>query len=307
MDEVYYEDVSYTEARKRNLLIAIVRVFSEHEIDVTRKYTKEELSSIFYFRISDLHNYLDEFFQAYEDGYVIHNEKVKTIHEILKKHVSAVQNLKSAKTLFSKSFGRFYEEYEKSNGFKFPYNKFNSMFKAITPIIEILHWGLLPIIPEHLMVNSGVIPENRIIYFYYHYHMLTALLKEVEGEGVALSMKGDLNINKILTFSVYSRRWGHEDTYHIERTIDGWNARHISTNGKCEKNGEGALFSNLHHDNIFFPEEGVSHALENLWNLADENEIPVKELQDKLQQIADWISAVEKVVGENQPEWVGYY
>lgn len=307
MDEDYYGDVSYAEARKRNLLIVMARVFSEREFDVARKYSKEELSSIFYFRISDFYKYADEFFEIYEDKYVICNEKANKINKILKKHIAAAQNLKSAKTLFSKSFGRFYEEYEKSNGYNFPSNKFKAIFKAIMPIIPILHWGLLPIIQEHLMVNSGIIPENSIIDFYYHYHMLTALLKEVEGEGVVLSMKGDLNINKILTFSVYSRRWGHKDTYHIERTIDGWNVRHISINGRCEKNGEGALFSNLHHDGIFFPEDGVRHALESLWNLADENEMHVKELQEKLQQIANWISIVEETVGKNQPEWVGYY
>lgn len=301
------EDVNYADARKRNLLIAIAKAFSTHELEMTRKFTKGELSSIFYFRISDLHDYIDEFFEMQGDEYIICNEKVKEIDEILKKHIAAVQNLKSAKTLFSKSFGRFYEEYEKSKGYNFPSNKFNSIFKIICPIIPIIHWGLLPIIPEYLMENSQRIPENNIVDFYNHYHMLTALLKEVEGEGVTLSMKGDLNINKSLKFSVYSRRWGHKDTYRVERTIDGWNVKHISINGKCEKNGEGALFNNLQHDCIFFPEDGVRHALENLWNLADENEMPVEELQEKLQQIADWISIVEKAVGENQPEWVGYY
>jgi len=63
----------------------------------------------------------------------------------------------------------------------------------------------------------------------------------------------------------------------------------------------------LRHDCIFFSEDGVKHALENLWDLADENEMSVEELQEKLQQIADWISIVEKTVGESQPEWVRYY
>lgn len=307
MNDDFYEDVSYAKARKRNLLIAMAKIFSTREFDITRKFTEEEISSIFYFRIGDLHNYIDEFFKMDGDKYVISNKIVNEIHEILKRHTTAVQNLKSAKILFCKSFGRFYEEYEKSNRYNFLSNKFKTIFKAISPIIPILHWGLLPIMPEYLMQNSGKIPEDNIIGFYYHYHMLTALLKEVEGEGVALSMKGDLNLNKPLTFSVYTRRWGHNDTYHIERTIDGWNARHISINGKCEKSGEGALFANLHHDSIFFPEDGVRHALESLWDLADENEMSVEELQEKLQQIADWISTVEKTVGESQPEWVGYY
>lgn len=307
MNENLYEEVSYAEARKRNLLIAIVKVFSAYNFDITQEFRKEEISSLFFFRVSDLNNYFDEFFEIHEDKYVICGAKVNEIDEILKKHKHTVKNVESAKVLFCKSFGRFYEEYEKSKGYSFPSNKFKMIFKAISPIIPILHWGLLPIFPEYLIENSETIPENRILEFYYHYHMLTALLEEVKGKGVNLSMKGDLNLNKPLTFSVYSRRWGQTDTYYMERTIDGWNVRHISINGRCEKNGEGTLFANLRHDSIFFPKEGVMNALESLWDLADENEMSVAELQEKLQQIANWISTMEKTVGGSQPEWVGYY
>ncbi len=66
-------------------------------------------------------------------------------------------------------------------------------------------------------------------------------------------------------------------------------------------------FCNLNHDSIFFPEGAIKHALETLWCMADEEEMPVEELQEKLQQIASWISVMEKTVGEYQPEWVGYY
>ena len=54
-------------------------------------------------------------------------------------------------------------------------------------------------------------------------------------------------------------------------------------------------------------EDGVKYALAELWNQAEEGEITFEELQIRLQQIADWISNVEKAVGEGQPEWVGYY
>ena len=35
--------------------------------------------------------------------------------------------------------------------------------------------------------------------------------------------------------------------------------------------------------------------------------IEEEQLQIKLQQIADWISKVEQVVGAGQPEWLNYY
>ena len=83
--------------------------------------------------------------------------------------------------------------------------------------------------------------------------------------------------------------------------------KRISINVKCDKDGTGALLHNLHHDSVFYPEDGVKYALAELWNQAEEGEITFEELQIRLQQIADWISNVEKAVGEGQPEWVGYY
>lgn len=61
------------------------------------------------------------------------------------------------------------------------------------------------------------------------------------------------------------------------------------------------------NDSIFYPVEGVKYALIELWNQAEEGELTFEELQIRMQQIADWISTVEKAVGEGQPEWVGYY
>ena len=115
-----------------------------------------------------------------------------------------------------------------------------------------------------------------------------------------------LPLGKRLTFKVYNRRWGHADTYGITRTIEGWNVSHI-TNGKSEKDGDGTLIANLNHDSIFFPEEGVKYALSKLWEQAEDGELTLSELQKRLQQVADWISIVEKAVGEGQPDWVGYY
>lgn len=167
-------------------------------------------------------------------------------------------------------------------------------------------WGRLPILPEYLMINSGRIPEKGIEEFYDHYHMLQALRRDILGKGVTMDIKGDLTLDKRLTFKVYNRRWGHADTYGITRTVEGWNVSHI-TNGKSEKDGDGTLIANLNHDSIFFPEEGVKYALSKLWEQAEDGELTLSELQKRLQQVADWISIVEKAVGEGQPDWVGYY
>lgn len=67
------------------------------------------------------------------------------------------------------------------------------------------------------------------------------------------------------------------------------------------------MIDNLDHDSIQYPKEGVRYAFQTLWYLADEDEMSIEELQIKLQEIADWISAVEKATGEFQPDWCDYY
>lgn len=146
-----------------------------------------------------------------------------------------------------------------------------------------------------------------LIDFYDNYDMLHAMLKDVRGEGEEMSIKGDDTLNQNMTFSVFTRRWGHKDTFRVQRTVEGWDVCYIAINGACKKDGSDALFMNLDHDSVFYPEAGVKHAMEILWEQADEGKLTLQELQNKLQEIADWISAVERAVGEGQPEWVDYY
>ena len=63
-----------------------------------------------------------------------------------------------------------------------------------------------------------------------------------------MNVKGDLTLDREMTFRVYTRRHGHTDTYRVKRTVEGWEVKHISINGKCDKDGTGALLHNLHHD-----------------------------------------------------------
>ena len=46
--------------------------------------------------------------------------------------------------------------------------------------------------------------------------------------------------------------------------------------------------------------------MQRLWEDADDGKIDFDELSERLQQVADWISTVEKSVNA-QPEWVNYY
>lgn len=67
------------------------------------------------------------------------------------------------------------------------------------------------------------------------------------------------------------------------------------------------MFDNFLQDSIFYPEEGVKHALKILWKMADSQEMSTEQLQKKLQEIAYWISNIEKTTKKFQPEWCYYY
>ena len=299
--------VSETTARRRNLLISIVREILNKSYDITRGYTLLEIETIFHFRKRDIAYNLDYFFEPRGEEFILKVERRDEIQRIIQNHCQELNQLEVAKVLFIKSFGRFYDNYKNNAKRIFDPKRLQAIYSKLHLVIQALHWGMLPILSKELMINSGRLPEDDVIHFYDHYDMLTALLDEIRGEREIMDTRGDETLNKEMTFSVYTRRWGHPDTYRIKRTIDGWEISHIAINGKCDKDGKGSLMENLYHDSIFFPEDGVKHALSCLWEEAEEGNLMLEELQKKLQQIADWISSVEKVVGENQPDWVNYY
>lgn len=293
--------------RRRNLFISIIRGILKENYEMTRKYTMSEIKTAFHFRERDIAYNLGHFFEQKKEKFILKNKMQDYAKKIVKNHHLALEQLETAKVLYIKSFGRFYDDYKSNTNRIFDHKSLQRIYSELHPVIHILHWGTLPILSKWLMINSRRLPENDVTAFYDHFDMLTALLNEIRGRGEMMESKGDNTLNMEMYFSVYTRRWGHSKNYKIKRTIDGWDVRHIAINGNCAKDGEGALMVNLHHDCIFFPEDGVKHALNSLWEDAEEGNLTTEELQKKLQQIADWISSVEKAVGENQPDWVNYY
>ncbi|MBS5787182.1 MAG: hypothetical protein KIC98_04685 [Clostridioides difficile] len=308
MEEYEFKEVTKEDARLRNLLISIAKGILKSGRDINSEYSIEEIEAIFYFRKKDIVYHLDKFFiEKSQNKYTLIREQKKIIKNILKEHDKNSKLVEDIKIVFIKSFGRYYKKSEKSLGYSHDYEEFNLLFSKIKTIIPILHWGILPIVPEHIMINSMSIPEYSITGFYDHYHMLEMMLREIYGEGEVMSTEGDKNLDKEMILPIYSRRWGHVDNYRIKRTIDGWEVSFFTSDKKSDKDGEGALFKALEHDSIFFPRDGVRYALKKLWYEAEESGLTIDELQSKLIEIADWISTVEKTVGEKQPEWVNYY
>lgn len=295
-------------ARRRNLRISILKSITQQGDKLDQTYTVDEIVNRFKFRQRDIKYSMACFFKMGKNQqYSFCPEMQKFLEKALSAHEKAVPSLEEAEIIFLKDFGRFHNQCEADMIRNFDYQKLQIIYQKIQKIIPILHWGLLPIFNKYLMINSGIIPEENLIQFYDHYDMLSAMLNEIRGEGSAMTTKGDETLNQELSFSVYTRRWGHNDSYRIHRTVDGWHVSHIAISGDCDKEGSNALFANLDHDSVFYPEDGVKYAMSNLWEDAEDGKLTLSELQERLQQIADWISGVERAVGEGQPQWVRYY
>lgn len=301
-------EVTKIQVRERNLKMKLAKIFIEGNLELNSAFTLKEISSVFYFRESDINNLLINFFSKDKDKYVVNKETGLQIEFIRQKREESIGQFKQSKELFVERFRSFRNEY-KSNVDNFAFvEEYRKLYSDLELHLEILHWYVLPEYSEQIMINRRLLPESNLKEYYDHYHTLEDLYEVLIGDLLPIkSFKGDINLNHKLTFKVFSRRWGHDDQYNVERRIDGWYVSHISINGLSKKDGTGALIMNLEHDSIKFPEDGVKYALETLWDMADETEMSVDELQNKLQEIADWISAVEKVTGEYQPEWCMYY
>lgn len=285
--------------RIRNLRISIAKGLIEKKWDIDRKFSESELKNVFRFKAYDFAFRGKNFFNESDGKFsLINNEKIY-IKRILHSNKIAEPLLKEADARYISEFGPISNSY---NNLAFERYKEN-----LSDIIQVLHWGHLPIFNKYLLHNRGINPEEDILNFYNDFDCLKSMLDEIEGNGQVMQIESDDTLGKELIFEVYTRRWGHSDRYQMIRTIYGWECYHIAINGKCEKSGEGALFNNLDHDCVFFPRDAVIYAMENLWEAADEGDINLLELQKRLQQVADWISHIEKSVAEKQPDWVNYY
>jgi len=94
-----------------------------------------------------------------------------------------------------------------------------------------------------------------------------------------------------MKLTVYSKRWGHDDTYEIKRTEKGWYVGHLAINGEANKRAEPILFNNFRQDSIAYPND-LPDYMEFLWESSidkDENWI-----QERLDEISEWIKTVEK-------------
>ena len=292
--------------RERNIKINIAKQLIENGMVEKKSFSLQELKELFSFKESDVLKIASRIFILTGNQFEMTSAFSVFIDKVVQSNKAAKESLSAAEAEYIKIYGAFYEEAKRDAYRAYAGDRYLKIFEKLKTIIPIIHWGRLPIFNKYLIYNREKDPELEMIEFYDHPDCLNALLNEVKNQGIVLSNKSDETLNKEMSFSVYTRRWGHEYRYTIKRTVNGWDCGFIAIGGECKKNGEGGLFANLDHDSIFYPRDGVAYALEKLWYDADDGKIDYEELAKRIQQIADWISAVEKSISA-QPEWVGYY
>jgi hypothetical protein len=290
-----------SKSRLRNLKVKLFNYRKNYELD---SFTFEELQKSLYFKISDIIFYADSLFEKNEDEFKIKDEILTEINKYKRKQEDLSDNIEK----MEENFKSDYRYLNKNLSNLDRVNDWEEKVEKMKTLAIELHWKYMPIYEEYMLENRDIIPEDEPEKYYNHYHSLEDLYRAMIGKGLDWkSAEGDCNLDKELIFEVFTSRWGHKDRYRMQRTIYGWYVTHISINGSSQKDGTGALFSNFRQDGVFYPVDGVKHALETLWNDADSSEMSVEELQDRLQEVADWVSEVEKVTTNEQPSWVNYY
>lgn len=298
------------EAHIRNLKIQIVRLMLRSgKVDTSfaeQTYSEDQIHNEFYFRKKDICTYIAKIFDGNEPRYTFKKEIKKDLQSYFEHHNNAQKEYPDIKNIFLRECEAYLKKLEEDpRAYETDaFEKFKSDIDYEN-IIPVLHWGSLPIYKSEYIKQEELIPEKDILGYYNNFYTLKDLVKWIKNEEKwKPSFRGDCNLDQVMNFSVYTRRWGHKDCYRIKRTINGWSIQAIAINGASKKNGEGMIMKNLNHDYVFYYESGVKEAFEYLWNLADEYEMTVGELSTKLQDIADWISGTEMACEKYKPDWL---
>lgn len=155
--------------------------------------------------------------------------------------------------------------------------------------ISLKERGFEPVHHQYMIKNRGIKADDPK--FYDHIHPTEDLLEFLKDVNANKDPE-DQTIGVDFTFNVYSRRWGHKDHYRLKRTSTGWGFNFNSYNGLCEKDGKPLLFTSLNHDSINYPEELPGY-IEWVWQRASEDGLTRIQVQQALDELADWVSLCE--------------
>ena len=159
--------------------------------------------------------------------------------------------------------------------------------------------GFPPIHSKYMIKNRGTLTSESFE-FYNHFHPQEDLVKFIKNPTAnTVDIKPDVTMGEKFSFKVYSKRWGHYDTYNLKRNADGWYVSFISIKGQCDSCGEPYLYKNFHQDWIACPKEEIKSLLSSIWARA-ENGASKETVQKYLDEVADYVSNCER----NKPDHI---
>jgi len=287
------------EANKRNTEMKIAKIFIEYKISKEKIFSRNEIAYTLFVREKEFEAFKDELFdKTGEDQYKLKPEFYSKIEKWKKNHDKSKTKIDDAIKKYKQLFEEIQEKYN-----------YREKFKEFEPLIKKLHWYFLPIYSDRMIYNRGVNPEDDIINYYDNFHSLQDLYKIIDAKSnYWKTLKGDKNLNHTFRFPVYTNRWGHEDIYKVTRKYNGWYVENIGISGICKPNGKGfgessgGFVANFEQDYVQVP-KSFYFIIERLWELADDTEMDIDELQDKLLDVARFISEVEKTIDRYTPDW----
>lgn len=281
-------------SRVYNLKIRVYKYLIDNNLPFNKMFTMQELRDIrsLYFREIDfLYIRQLNLFFVDNNGYYLNSQLIQEF-ETVKANYLNKQNFNNIKTNFFSAYKEIKETIRRED-----YIQMNNIVNSQVNNAYALYKMSLVEFPEYMIENSGLYPYD--IKFFNHIHMIEDL-SDLLSKQITYSKKGDINLYQKMKFQIYTNRWGHFDTYQIERSFDGWvfygfGFKQTSPNiTNCNKDGNGALIQALEHDSVNYP-KNLPFALEQLWKIADEQEMPIEELNSYILDLADWISNTEKL------------
>ncbi|MBP1155414.1 MULTISPECIES: hypothetical protein [unclassified Paenibacillus] len=83
------------------------------------------------------------------------------------------------------------------------------------------------------------------------------------------------------------------DFSELVRNEQGWHVSHLSYSEQGGRDAEPILGVVLRHDSVSYP-RNLSSLMEDIWNRAEDEGLTHEEVQQMLNDVADWISLTER-------------
>lgn len=166
-------------------------------------------------------------------------------------------------------------------------------YKQMREAAHTLHMQLEPK-PKHksyMIKNSGMEPEHPN--FYDHIHPVEDLLSYLH-DPTSNDEPEDITLGDDFTFTIYTNRWGHQETIKLTRVEEGWYVKaHLYEGTDKTSEPMETLYKILEHDSVSFPSNLDSY-FSSIWTLAQTKGLDHDSVQEMIDSISEWVTEMEQ-------------